>query len=60
MVKLLFSFFQVTNSNLKNIKLEFELLTYPRLILEIKFYLCPVTFEGHKKKTSLFFWSSTK
>ena len=60
MVKLLFSFFQVTNSNLKNIKLDFELLTYPHLILEIKFYLCPVTFDGHKEKTSLFFWSFIK
>ena len=52
MVKLLFIHFRVTNSNLKNIKLNFQLLTQSRLILEI---LCPVPFEGHQEKTSLFF-----
>ena len=39
MVKLLFIYFRVTNSNLKNIKLPFELLTNSRFILDIQFYL---------------------
>ena len=60
MVKLLFFRFQVTNSNLKNIKLHFELLTQARLILEIRFYVCPVPLEGHQNKPSLYFWSPTK
>ena len=60
MVKLLFFHFQVTNSNLKNIKLHFELLIQSRFILEIQFYLCPVPIECHQEKPSLFFWSRTK
>ena len=54
MVKLLFFYFRVTISNLKNIKLYFELLTHSRLILEIQFYLCPVPFQGHQEKTTFF------
>ena len=56
MVKLLFIHFRVTNSNLKNIKLHFELLTQSMLILEIVF---PVLFECYQEKTSLFFRSTT-
>ena len=39
MVKLLFFHFWVTNLNLKNVKLHFELLTQYRMISEIRFYL---------------------
>ena len=60
MVKLLFLDFRVTNSNLKNTKLHFELLTQSVLILEIQFYLCPVQLECHQEKISLFFWLPTK
>ena len=60
MLKLLFLHFRVINSNSKNIKLHFELLTQSRLILEIQFYLCPVPCEGHREKSSLFFRSPTK
>ena len=59
-IKLLFFRFGVTNSNLKCIKLHFKLLTQSRLILEIQFYPCPVPLEGHREKTSQFFWSPTK
>ena len=50
MVTLLFFHFRITNSNLKNINLHFELLTQSRLLLEIQFYLCPVLLEGPQKK----------
>ena len=60
MVKLLFFHFRVTNSNLKNIKLHYELLSQSRLMLEIQFYLCAVPLQDHQEKTSLFFWSPTK
>ena len=59
MVKVLFFHFRVTNLNLKNIKLHFELLTQSRVILEIQFYFCPVPRKGHREKTSLIFWSPT-
>ena len=60
MVELLIFQFRGTNSNLKNIKLNFELLSQYRLRMEIQFYLCPVPREVHQGKTSLFFWSPTK
>ena len=53
MVKLLFFQFRFTNSNLKNIKLHFELLAQSRLILGIQFFLCPVPLEHYQEKTSL-------
>ena len=58
MVKLLFFYFRVTNSNLKNIKWDFELQF--RLMLEIQFYFCHVPPGDHQEKTSLYFWSFTK
>ena len=60
MVKLSFFHIRVTNSNLKIVKLHFEVQTQSRHILEIQFYLCPETLEGYQEKASLFFWSSTK
>ena len=60
MVKLSFFHIRDTNSNLKIIKLHFELLTRSRLILKIQFYLCPVPLGGDQEKTSLFFWSLAK
>ena len=60
MLKILFFHFRVSNSNLKNIKLHFELLTQSLLTLEIQFFLCPVPREGHQEKTSRFIWSPSK
>ena len=56
MVKLLFFHFQVTNANLENIELHFELLTQSWLILEIQFYLCPVPLEDHQEQTNLIYF----
>ena len=60
MVKHLFCHFWVTNSNLINIKLHFELVTQSRLILKIQFYLCPVPLEGYQENISLFSWLPIK
>ena len=60
MVKLLLLHFRGINSNLKIIKLHFELLTKSRLISEIQINRCAVPRERHQEKTSLFFWSPTK
>ena len=58
MDNLQFFHFRVANSNLKNVKLHFELLTQPLLILEIQLYLSPVLSEGYQEKTSPFFFHS--
>ena len=60
MVKLLFFHFWVTNLNLKNVKLHFELLSQYRMISEIRFYLWLVQRKVYQEKTSLFFWSPSK
>ena len=60
MVKLLFFHSWVTNLNLKNVKLHFELLTQYRMISEIRFSLWLVQCKVYQEKTSLFFWSPSK
>ena len=52
--------FWVNNWNLKNIKLNFELLARSRMLLETLFYSWPIPLERHQEKTSLFFRSPTK
>ena len=52
MTKLLFFHFQVTNSNLENIKLHFELLTQSQFILETQIYLYLTCIESHQQEAS--------
>ena len=52
--------FRVSDSNLKYIKLHFELLTRSQLISGTQFYPCFIPIKYHQQETSLSFWSLAK